>query len=50
MDFDEMAKGAVLNFLIGYRVAQHDSAPEWNKGDFFGTTFGPRHAGMATGE
>lgn len=43
MDFDEMAKGAVLNFLIGYRVAQHDAAPEWHKGDFFGTTFGPRH-------
>ena len=42
MDFDGMAKGAVLNFLIGYRVAQHDAAPEWNKGDFFGTTFGPR--------
>lgn len=44
MDFDEMAKGSVLNFLIGYRVAQHDSPPEWNKGDFFGTTFGPRHS------
>ena len=50
IDFDEMAKGAVMNFLIGYRVAQHDAAPEWNKGDFFGTMFGPRHAGTATGE
>ena len=39
-----------LNFLIGYRVAQHDAAPEWNKGDFFGTKFGPRHAGTTTGE
>lgn len=44
MDFDEMANGSVLNFLIGYRVAQRDQAPEWNKGDFFGTTFGPRHS------
>ena len=50
MDFDEMAKGCVLNFLIGYRVAQHDAAPTWNKGDFFGTTFGPRHAGSSAGE
>lgn len=50
MDFDEMAKGAVLNFLIGYRIAQHDTAPTWNKGDFFGTTFGPRHAGSSVGE
>jgi hypothetical protein len=47
MDFDEMAKGAVFNFLVGYRVAQHDSVPEWNKADFFGTTFGPRHAGAS---
>ena len=48
--FDSMAKGAVLNFLIGYQVAQHDSTPEWHKGDFFGTTFGPRHAGNSAGE
>jgi hypothetical protein len=41
IDFAAMAKGAVLNFLIGYQVAQHDSVPEWHKGDFFGTTFGP---------
>lgn len=50
MDFDSMAKGAVLNFLIGYRVAQNDSTPEWHKGDFFGTAFGPRHAGNSAGE
>lgn len=50
IDFDSMAKGAVLNFLIGYQVAQHDSVPEWHKGDFFGTTFGPRHWGNSTGE
>lgn len=50
IDFDSMAKGAVMNFLIGYEVAQHDAAPSWNKGDFFGATFGPRHNGAATGE
>ena len=45
IDFDSAAKGAVMNFLVGYQVAQHDAAPAWNKGDFFGTTFGPKHAG-----
>jgi Zn-dependent M28 family amino/carboxypeptidase len=50
IDFDAMAKGAVLNLLIGYRVAQKDAAPQWNQGDFFGATFGPRHAGDKTGE
>jgi len=50
LDFDSGAKGAVMNFLVGYQVAQRDGAPSWNKGDFFGTTFGPRHAGGNTGE
>ena len=50
IDFDAMAKGSVLNFLVGYQIAQHDAAPTWNKGDFFGTTFGPRHAGSSAGE
>jgi len=50
MDFDSAAKGAVMNFLVGYEVAEHSSVPAWNKGDFFGTTFGPRHGGNATGE
>jgi hypothetical protein len=50
IDFDEMAKAAVMNFLVGYRVAQYDSVPTWNKGDFFGTTFGPRHTAERTGE
>src|SRR5579862_1351773 len=50
IDFGSATKGAVLNFLVGYQIAQHDAAPTWNKGDFFGTTFGPRHAGSATGE
>ena len=50
IDFESAAKGSLMNFLIGYEVAQRPGVPEWNKGDFFGTTFGPRHAGNATGE
>jgi len=50
IDFDSMAKGTVMDFLVGYQVAQHSGVPEWNKGDFFGTTFGPRHAGVPAGE
>jgi hypothetical protein len=49
IDFSEMAKGSVLNFLVGYEIAQHDATSSWNKGDFFGTTFGPRHAGESAG-
>jgi hypothetical protein len=45
IDFESAAKGAVMNFLVGYQVAQHDAAPQWNKGDFFGSTFGPKHTG-----
>lgn len=43
LDFDSMTKGTIINFLVGYRIAQDDAAPEWNKGDFFGTKFGPKH-------
>lgn len=50
IDFDSAAKGTVLNFLVGYQIAQDDRVPSWKKGDFFGTTFGPRHAGASTGE
>jgi hypothetical protein len=50
IDFNSVAKGAVMNFLVGYYIAQHDATPEWHKGDFFGTTFGPRHSGTSTGE
>jgi hypothetical protein len=50
IDFEAMAKGSVLNFLIGYEVAQHDTAPSWNKDDFFGTTFGPRHTAPSSGQ
>lgn len=50
IDFESMAKGAVMNFLVGYEVAQHDAAPTWNKDDFFGAIFGPRHSGTRSGE
>lgn len=50
LDFESAAKGAVMNFLVGYQVAQREGSPDWNKGDFFGTTYGPRHGGMSTGE
>ena len=40
-DFDSGVKGAQLNFLIGYEVAQQANRSRWNTGDFFGTTFGP---------
>jgi Zn-dependent M28 family amino/carboxypeptidase len=42
--WESITKATVMEFLIGYLVSQHDQAPTWNQGDFFGTTFGPRHA------
>jgi len=50
IDFDSMAKGKVPNFLVDYRVAQHEGSPAWNKGDFSGTTFGPRQSRPRSGE
>jgi len=38
--FEEGAKYARFNFLVGYFVAQKTQRPTWNKGDFFG-----EHAG-----
>jgi Zn-dependent M28 family amino/carboxypeptidase len=40
IDYESGAKGAQLNFLIGYRIAEQAARPEWNAGDFFGKTFG----------
>jgi hypothetical protein len=34
--FEEGAKYARINFLVGYLVAQKTERPTWNKGDFFG--------------
>lgn len=49
LDYDSGAKAAGVNFLVGYEVAQQDAAPTWDKGDFFGEKFGPRHAGESSG-
>lgn len=40
IDFASGARYAQFNFLIGYLVAQQETRPSWNKGDFFGTRFG----------
>jgi hypothetical protein len=44
-DYASAAKAAAVNFLVGFEIAQQDAVPTWNKGDFFGEKFGPRHAG-----
>jgi hypothetical protein len=38
--YDSAAKGARLNFLIGYGVAEQAQPPAWNHGDFFAQKFG----------
>ena len=40
LNFAAAAKGARLQFLIGYFLATDRDAPQWNPGDFFGTRFG----------
>ena len=39
-DFDAAVTYIRLNFLIGYQIANAKNRPEWNRGDFFGETFG----------
>ncbi|HEY6373526.1 MAG TPA: M28 family metallopeptidase [Candidatus Sulfotelmatobacter sp.] len=46
IDFEAAAKGAVMNFLVGYQVAQRDAAPSWIKGDFFGHNVRPQTRGI----
>lgn len=41
-NFDAAVTYVRLNFLIGYLVAGNTSRPSWNKGDFFGDTFGKK--------
>jgi hypothetical protein len=48
LDYDSATKAAGVDFLVGYEVAQQE-APTWDKGDFFGEKFGPRHAGDGSG-
>jgi Peptidase family M28/PA domain len=39
-NFDAGVTYVKLNFLIGWQVANNPNRPSWNKGDFFGQTFG----------
>ena len=39
-DFDAALTYVRLNYLIGYQIANAKKRPTWNKGDFFGDTFG----------
>ena len=47
LNYESGAKATKLNFLVGYEVAQQNSVPAWNQGDFFGQKFGSRHSGTA---
>ena len=47
LDYESGAKAAGVNFLVGYELAQWDHSPQWNRGNFFGTRFGHRHAESA---
>lgn len=40
LDFESGAKGAQLNFLLGYKVAQQTQRPTWNADSFLGLKFG----------
>jgi Zn-dependent M28 family amino/carboxypeptidase len=39
-DWNVVAKATRINFVLGYLIAQETARPRWNKGDFFGKTFG----------
>jgi Zn-dependent M28 family amino/carboxypeptidase len=41
-NFDAAVTYVKLNFLIGWQVANATGRPSWNKGDFFGKTFGKK--------
>lgn len=38
-DFESAAKTTLLNFLVGYEIAQQLQRPAWNADDFFGSKF-----------
>ncbi len=40
LDFEQGAKFARFNLLVGYFVAQETERPTWNKNDFFGEHYG----------
>jgi Zn-dependent M28 family amino/carboxypeptidase len=49
LDFNAAAKYTRLNLSLGYAIANEDSRPTWNPGDYFGSTFG-RHTTSAAGQ
>lgn len=42
IDFDAGAKFAHANWLIASAIANSETKPSWNEGDFFGRTFGSK--------
>jgi hypothetical protein len=42
MDLQAGARLVRLNLAIAWLLANEDAAPSWNRGDFFGRTFGGR--------
>jgi hypothetical protein len=42
LDFEQAAKFARFNLLVGYLVAQANERPTWKKGDFFGEHYGKK--------
>jgi hypothetical protein len=42
LDFEEAARFARFNWLVGYMVAQKTERPVWKKGDFFGEHYGKK--------
>lgn len=40
--YDQAARFTELNYAVARALADADAAPQWNKGDFFGETFGRR--------
>jgi hypothetical protein len=41
-NFDAAVTYVRFNYLVGYQIANAKKRPTWNKGDFFGETFGPK--------
>lgn len=45
LDFNAAAKYTRLNLALGYAIANQDTRPAWNPGDFFGNSFAKHHSG-----
>jgi len=49
-DFESAAKGARLNFLVGFEAAEQSQPPGWNAGDFFGGKLAQKPAAVGASE